>query len=157
MKTVLLLCATLLRAGAGLAQQITPDLVPPLAFVALQEQYPHAAHVRWAKTHGLYEARFTIGQAPQAVRFRSSGEVEAWVADLDTSALPSPVRRMLAIRYSDLRFCKATRIENMKSGAITYEAEACDSANPDVITFTADGREVRRPRNRPRRLAPTGN
>ena len=157
MKTALFLCATLLRAGAGLAQQITPDLVPPLAFVALQEQYPLAAHVRWAKTHGLSEARFTIGQAPQAIRFGSGGDVEARVADLDTSALPSPVRRRLAIRYSDLTFCKATRVENIKSGAVTYEAEACGSDNPDVITFTADGREVRRPRPRPRHLVPAGN
>ncbi|ALW85219.1 hypothetical protein AUC43_08995 [Hymenobacter sedentarius] len=151
MKTALLLCAILLRAGAGLGQQITPDLVPPLAFVELQKQYPLAANVRWAKTHGLYEARFVLDQAPHVIRYRPNGDVEATVTDLaGTSALPAPVQRMLGLRYPDLTFCKVAKIENVKTGDVTYETESCDADNPDVITFTPDGREVHRPRPRRR-------
>ena len=144
MKTFLLLGAALLLAGGSHAQLINPDLVPPLAFAALQRHYPLATKVQWKKTQGLYQASFAQGQALQSVRFSNDGDVEATGAPLALSALPASVRHTLAVHYPSRRVCQAAIFVNARTEAITYEAATCESNISQTLVFTADGRKLRR-------------
>ena len=67
------------------------------------------------------------------------------LAAIETSALPATIRQWLATRYPDLNFCKAAKVENARSGEMTYEAEVCESSLRRIIAFTAEGKELRRP------------
>lgn len=145
MKALLLLCALFLVAGAGHAQLITPDLVPPLAFVALQQQYPLAREVQWKKTQGLYQARFTQSQAVQLVRFRTDGDVEATGVPLALNALPASVRHTLVAHYPGRKVCQADKFVNARTQAITYETATCESNISRTLVFNADGAKLRRP------------
>ena len=107
MKPLLLLCAFFLVAGAGHAQLFTSDLVPPLAFVALQQHYPLARKVQWKKTQGLCQARLTQSQAVQLVRFSSDGDVEATGNPMALNALPASVRHALVDHYPSRMVCQA--------------------------------------------------
>lgn len=145
MKTLLLLCGALLLAGRSHAQLISSDLVPPLAFVALQQHYPLATRVQWKKTQGLYQASFTQGQVQQSVRFTDYGDVEATGAPLTLSALPASVRLTLAAHYPSRIVCQAAKFVNVRTKAITYETATCESSISRTLVFTADGRKMRRP------------
>lgn len=145
MKTRLLLCALLLVAGASHAQLITPDLVPPLAFVALQQHYPLATKVQWKKTQGLYQASFTQSQAVQLIRFSNDGDVEATGIPLALSALPASVRHTLVAHYPSRKVCQAARFVNARTAAITYETATCESNVSRTLVFNADGTKMRRP------------
>ena len=125
MKTLLWLCAALLLAGGSHAQLISPDLVPPLAFVALQQQYPHATKVQWKKTQGLYQASFNQDQDQQFIRFSDNGDVESTGASLALSALPASVRHTLVAHYPSRKVCQAAKFVNARTEAITYEAATC--------------------------------
>ncbi|MDO7850426.1 hypothetical protein [Hymenobacter convexus] len=145
MKTFLLLCAALLLAGGSQAQLISPDRVPPLAFVALQQHYPLATQVRWKRTQGLYQASFTQSQAVQLVRFSNDGDVEATGAPLELSALPASVRRTLIDHYPSRKICQAARFVNARTAVITYEAATCESNLSRTLVFNADGTKLRHP------------
>jgi hypothetical protein len=145
MKTFLLLCAALLLAVGSQAQLITSDLVPPLAFVALQQHYPLATKVQWKKTQGLYQASFTQSQAVQLVRFSDDGDVEATGAPLALSALPASVRHTLVAHYPSRKVCQAARFVNARTAAITYETATCESNLSRTLVFNADGTKLRRP------------
>ncbi|OGX86764.1 hypothetical protein BEN47_12315 [Hymenobacter lapidarius] len=144
MKTLFLLGAALLLAGSSQAQLITPDQVSPLAFVALQQHYPHATKVQWKKTQGLYQASFTQGPAQQSVRFTENGDVEATGAPLTIGALPASVRHTLAAHYPSRKVCQAAKYVNARTEAITYEAATCESNVSRTLVFTADGRKQHR-------------
>ncbi|MDB5267792.1 MAG: hypothetical protein JWP58_832 [Hymenobacter sp.] len=143
MKTIVLLCAALLLAGSSQAQLISPDQVPPLAFVALQQHYPQATQVQWKKTQGLYQASFTQSQAQQLVRFSDDGDVEATGVLMDTSALPASVRQTLTDHYPSRKVCQAFKFVNARTAAITYETATCESNLSRTLVFTADGRKMR--------------
>ena len=142
MKTLFLLCAALLLAGSSHAQLIGSDLVPPLAFVALQQQYPLATKVQWKKTQGLYQASFSQGQGQQLVRFNDRGDVEATGASIALSALPASVRHTLAAHYPTRQVCRADKFVNARTAAITYETATCESNISRTLVFTADGRKM---------------
>ena len=143
MKTLFLLCAALLLAGRSHAQLISSELVPPLAFVALQQQYPLATKVQWKKTQGLYQASFNQGAAQQLVRFTDGGDVEATGVPLALSALPASVRHTLAAHYPTRQICRADKFINTRTTAITYETATCESNISRTLVFTADGRKLR--------------
>lgn len=145
MKRLLLLCALFLVARAGHAQLITPDMVPPLAFVALQQHYPLATNVQWKKTQGLYQARFTQSQAVQLVRFSTNGDVEATGAPLALDSLPVSVRHTLVAHYPSRKVCQAARFVNARTEAITYETATCETNISRTLVFNADGTKMRRP------------
>ena len=145
MKPLLLLCVLILAARAGHAQLITPDLVPPLAFVSLQQHYPLATAVQWKKTQGLYQARFTQSQAVQLVRFSDDGDVEATGAPLALNALPASVRHTLVAYYPSRKVCQADKFVNARTQAITYETATCESNVSRTLVFNADGTKLRRP------------
>ncbi|MGY3090153.1 hypothetical protein ACVWYF_003208 [Hymenobacter sp. UYAg731] len=145
MKPLFLLCAAfLLAARAGHAQLITPDLVPPLAFVALQQHYPLATQVQWKKTQGLYQVSFSQGAGQQFVRFTADGDVEATGTPLLLSALPASVRHTLTAHYPSRQVCQAARFVNARTAAITYETATCESNLSRTLVFTADGLKQRR-------------
>ena len=148
MKTLLWLCAALLLAGGSHAQLISPDLVPPLAFVALQQQYPHATKVQWKKTRGLYQASFNQDQDQQFIRFSDNGDVEATGVPLAISALPASVRYTLVAHYPSRKVCQAAKFVNARTEAITYEAATCESSLSRTLVFTADGRKMRQTSHR---------
>ena len=145
MKPLLLLCALFLVAGAGHAQLITPDLVPPLPFVALQQHYPLATKVQWKKTQGLYQARFTLSQGVQLVRFSNDGDVEATGVPLPLNALPASVRHTLVAHYPSRKVCQADKFVNARTQAISYETATCESNISRTLFFNADGTKMRRP------------
>ncbi|MDB5234719.1 MAG: hypothetical protein JWR44_1712 [Hymenobacter sp.] len=145
MKTLALLCAALLLAGGSHAQLITPDLVPPLAFAALQQHYPLATRVQWKKTQGLYQASFTQSRAVQLVRFNNDGDVEATGAPLALSALPAGVRHTLTAHYPSRKVCQAAKFVNARTEAITYETATCESNISRTLVFNADGTKMRPP------------
>ena len=144
MKTLLLLSTLLLRAGAGHAQLISPDLVPPLAFAALQQHYPRATRVQWKKTQGLYQVSFNQGTGQQFVRFTDDGDVEATGTPIALSALPASVRHTLTAHYPSRKVCQAARFVNARTAAITYETATCESNLSRTLVFTADGLKQRR-------------
>ena len=144
MKTFFLLAAALLLAGGSHAQLISPDLVPPLAFAALQQHYPSATKAQWKKTQGLYQVSFGQGPAQQFVRFTTNGDVEATGAPLAVSALPATVRHTLAAHYPTRQVCQAARFVNARTEAVTYEAATCESNVSRTLVFTPDGLKVRR-------------
>lgn len=144
MKTLPFLSAILLLAGRSDAQLITPALVPPLAFAALQQHYPLARQVQWKKTQGLYQASFTQSQAVQLVRFSDGGNVEASGSPLALSALPASVRHTLSAHYPSRKVCQAAKFVNARTDAITYETATCESNISRTLVFTADGRKMRR-------------
>jgi hypothetical protein len=148
MKTALLLCAALLLAGGSHAQLISPDQVPPLAFVALQQHYPQATKVQWKKTQGLYQVSFNQGAGQQFVRFTANGNVEANGVPLALSDLPAAVRHTLVAHYPSRKVCQAARFVNARTAAITYEAATCESNLSRTLVFTADGRKVPRTSHR---------
>ena len=148
MKTFLWLCVALLLADGSHAQLISPDLVPPLAFVALQQQYPHATKVQWKKTQGLYQASFNQGQDQQFIRFSDNGDVEATGAPLAVSALPASVRYTLVAHYPSRKVCQTAKFVNARTEAITYEAATCESNLSRTLVFTADGRKMRQTSHR---------
>ena len=148
MKTLLLLGAALGLAGSSHAQLIGPDQVPPLAFVALQQQYPHATKVQLKKTQGLYQVSFDQGPGQQFVRFTHDGDVEATGTPLALSALPDQVRHTLVAHYPSRKVCQAAKFVNARTEAITYEAATCESNLSRTLVFTADGRKLRHPGHR---------
>jgi hypothetical protein len=145
MKALLMLSTTLLLASSGHAQLITPDLVPPLAFLALQQQYPLATKVQWKRTQGLYQASYTQGAGQQFVRFTINGDVETTGVPLALSALPASVRHTLVAHYPSRKVCQAARFVNARTAAITYEAATCESNLSRTLVFMPDGRKVRLP------------
>jgi hypothetical protein len=144
MKALLMLSAALLLAGGSHAQLITPDLVPPLAFVALQQHYPLARQVQWKRTQGLYQASYTQGTGQQFVRFTTNGDVEATGVPLALSALPASVRHTLVVHYPSRKVCQAARFVNARTAAVTFEAATCESNLSRTLVFTADGLKMRR-------------
>ena len=144
MKFLLIPCALFLVARPSHAQVITPDLVPPLAFVALQQHYPLAKEVQWKRTQGLYQARFTQSQAVQLVRFSTDGDVEATGAPLALTALPASVRHTLVAHYPSRKVCQADKFVNARTLAITYETATCESNVSRTLVFNADGTKLRR-------------
>ncbi|WP_035564578.1 hypothetical protein [Hymenobacter sp. IS2118] len=149
MKTLFLCCAAfLLTAGAVHAQLISPDQVPPLAFVALQQHYPHATQIQWKKTQGLYQVSFNQGPGQQFVRFTSNGDVEATGTPLALSALPASVRHTLTAHYPSRKICQAAKFVNARTAAITYETATCESNLSRTLVFTADGLKQRRAERR---------
>ena len=145
MKTPFLLCAALLLASDSYAQLIGPDQVPPLAFVALQQQYPGANKVQWKKTQGLYQASFNQGKGQQSVRFTDNGDLEATGAPMAIGALPACVRHTLAAHYPSRKVCQAAKFVNARTEAITYETATCESSISRTLVFNADGTKMRRP------------
>ena len=130
--------------GTAHAQLITSDLVPPLAFVALQRHYPLARKVQWKRTQGLYQASFTQSQAVQLVRFSPDGDVEATGAPLSLNALPASVRHTLVAHYPSRKVCRADKFVNARTRAITYETATCESNVSRTLVFNADGTKLRR-------------
>ena len=75
LKTLLLLIAAL-GPGPGAHEQAIPAAqVPPLAFVALQRQFPQAHNVKWKRAQGWYKASYTQSQAHRLVRFDANGDM----------------------------------------------------------------------------------
>ncbi|MDQ2770702.1 MAG: hypothetical protein M3Y54_09395 [Bacteroidota bacterium] len=144
MKTSILLSAALLLAVSSHAQLISPDQVPPLAFVALQQHYPRATRVQWKKTQGLYQVSFNQGTGQQFVRFTDDGDVEATGTPIALSALPASVRQTLTAHYPSRKVCQADRFVNTRTAAITYETATCESNLSRTLVFTADGLKQRR-------------
>lgn len=145
MKKLLLLCAALLLALGSQAQLLSPSQVPPLAFVALQQQYPLATQVQWRRTQGLYQVSFSQGAGQQFARFTTTGDIESTGRPLALSALPAPVRHALVAYYPSRQVCLAARFVNTHTHVITYETATCESSISRTLVFTADGRKVRRP------------
>ena len=133
-----------LMTGGSHAQLIGPDQVPPLAFVALQRQYPLATQVQWKRTQGLYQVSFRQGPGQQFVRFTDDGNVEATGTLLAVNNLPAFVRQMLTAHYPSRKVCQAAKFVNARTEPITYEAATCESNLSRTLVFTADGRKVRR-------------
>ena len=149
MKTfLLLLCAAQLLARGSQAQLLSPSQVPPLAFVALQQQYPLATQVQWRRTQGLYQVSFSQGAGQQFARFTTTGDMESTGRPLALSALPASVRHTLDAYYPSRRVCLAARFVNTRTRVITYETATCESSISRTLVFTADGRKVRRPTHR---------
>ena len=148
MKTLLLFCAAQLLAGSSSAQLITSGEVAPLAFVALQQQYPLATKVQWKRTQGLYQASFSERKGQQFVRFTINGDVEAMGIPLEVGALPAAVRHTLTAHYPSRQVCLAARFVNARTAAITYEVATCESNLSRTLVFTPDGRKVRLPSHR---------
>lgn len=148
MKPILLLSAALLLASGSHAQLIGPEEVPPLAFVALQQQYPLATQVRWKRTQGLYQVSFSQSAGQQFVRFTSNGDMEATGVPLAVVAPPATVRHTLAAHYSSREICQAARFVNARTAAVTYEAATCESNLSRMLVFTPDGIKVRQPGHR---------
>ena len=146
MKTLVLVCTLFLGARASQAQLITPDMVPPLAFAALQQHYPLATQVQWKRTQGLYQVSFSQGPGQQFVRFTDGGDVEATGVPLTLSALPASVRHTLTAHYPSRKVCQAAKFVNIRTAAITYEAGTCESNISRTLVFNADGTKLRRPR-----------
>ncbi|MCB2408091.1 hypothetical protein [Hymenobacter lucidus] len=140
-----MLGAALLLARPGQAQLLSPTQVPPLAFVALQQQYPLATQVQWRRTQGLYQVSFSQGAGQQFARFTATGDVESTGRPLSLSALPASVRRTLVTYYPSRQVCLAARFVNARTHVITYETAICESSVSRTLVFTADGRKVRRP------------
>jgi hypothetical protein len=135
MKTLLLLCAALLLACGSQAQLLSPNQVPPLAFVALQQQYPLATQVQWKRTQGLYQVSFSQGSGQQFVRFTTTGDMES-------------TGRPLALYYPSRQVCLAAKFVNVHTQVITYETATCESSISRTLVFTTDGRKVGRPSHR---------
>ena len=144
MKTFFLLSTALLLASGSHAQLISPDQVPPLAFVALQQHYPLATQVQWKRTQGLYQVSFGQGPSQRFVRFSDDGDVEATGTPLALSALPASVRHTLAAHYPSRKVCQAALFVNARTTAITYETATCESNISQTLVFTADGLKQRR-------------
>ncbi|WP_125916984.1 hypothetical protein [Hymenobacter coccineus] len=146
LKTLLL--GALLLPGRAVHAQTMPDAeVPPLAYVALQQQYPQARHVTWRRVQDWYQASYTQGPARRLVRFSINGDVEATGQDLALGALPAPVRHVLATYYPTRTFCRAIEVTNARTGGLTYEMATCETAFSRTVTLTANGRKI--PRVRP--------
>ena len=146
MKTLFVLGLLFLAAGASHAQLITPDLVPPLAFVALQQHYPLATKVQWKKTQGLYQVSFNQSTGQQFVRFTANGYVEATGVPLAISALPASVRQTLTDHFPSRKVCQAAKFVNARTAVITYETATCESNLSRTLIFNADGTKLRRPK-----------
>ena len=146
MKTFLLLLAASLWGLVAQAQAISDAQVPPLAFVALQKQYPEARHVKWKRVQDWYQASYTQGQAFRLVRFSPNGDVEATGVVVEPSTLPPLVRHTLTNYYPSRIICQAAEITNARTGDITYELATCESFVSSTIVLTANGRKVPRPR-----------
>ncbi|GAA4054785.1 hypothetical protein GCM10022409_47350 [Hymenobacter glaciei] len=145
MKNLLLLGSLFLVAGASHAQLISPDQVPPLAFVALQQHYPLATQVQWKRTQGLYQVSFNQPTGQQFVRFTANGDVAATGVPLALSALPASVRHTLTDHYPSRKVCQAAKFVNARTKAITYETATCESNLSRTLVFNADGTKLRRP------------
>lgn len=142
----LLVAALLLLAGSARAQTkpIRPDQVPPLAFVALQTQFPQARQVQWELALGpLYRANFTRNDTRQAAFFSKNGDLAATAVEVAAPALPAPVRHALATYYPGLQLRSVAKMRNAATGALTYEAQLLDSGTTCVVLYNPDGREVR--------------
>ena len=146
MKTPLLLFAALLLAQASHAQAIADAQVPPLAFAALQAQYPQARSVKWKRAQGWYQASYSQSQVRRLVRFNPNGNVEATGTAVALGTLPLPVRRTLTNHYPSRKFCQADQITDTQTGSLTYELATCESFISSTITLTADGLKVPRAR-----------
>lgn len=145
MKSPLLVVALLL-AGSARAQTkpIRPDQVPPLAFVALQKQFPLARQVQWELAAGaLYRANFTQDHTRRAALFSKDGDLAATAIAVAQLALPAPVRHALATYYPGLQLKAVAKMRNTATGALTYEAQLLDSGTPCTVLYNPDGREVR--------------
>ncbi len=139
MKTLLLLVALLWGPAAAPAQAIADAQVPPLAFVALQMQYPQARNVHWKRAQGWYQASYLHNETHRLVRFDANGDVRATGYDLPPAALPLPVRRTLAQRFLNRKICQAAAITNAHTGETTYEMATCESYVSNTIVLTANG------------------
>ena len=144
MKTRLLLFAVLLLAHPSPAQGIPDAQVPPLAFVALQAQYPQARNVKWKRAQGWYQASYTQSQVRRLVRFNPNGDVQATGTAVTLGTLPLPVRLTLTNRYPSRKFCQADEITNAQTRGITYELATCESFISSTVVLTADGVKVPR-------------
>ena len=144
MKTPLLLFAVLLLGPALRAQSIPDAQVPPLAFVALQQQYPQARNVKWKRAQGWYQASYTQSQVRRLVRFNPNGDVQATGTAVALDTLPLPVRRTLTNRYPSRKICQADQITNAQTRGITYELATCESFISNTIVLTANGLKVPR-------------
>ena len=140
---ILLLLVALLQGLASSAQAIPDAQVPPLAFLALQMQYPQARNVKWKRAQGWYQASYTQRQAYRLVRFNPNGDVEATGTAIVVRTLPLPVRRTLINHYPSRKVCQANEITNTRTGNLTYEMATCESFISSTIVLTANGLKVR--------------
>lgn len=116
--------------------------VPPLAFVALQAQYPQARNVQWKRAQGWYQASYTQSQVRRLVRFNPNGEVRATGTAVALGTLPLPVRLTLTNRYPSRKFCQADQITNARTKGITYEMATCEHFISSTVILTANGVKV---------------
>ena len=139
MKILPLFFAAVALGPAAHAQAVADALVPPLAFVALQQQYPQARHVQWKRTQGWYQASYTQNQTHRLVRFDTNGDVQATGLGVASSALPAPVRRALTQRFPNRKICQAAAITNADTKELTYEMATCESYISSTIILNANG------------------
>jgi hypothetical protein len=99
LKILLLLAATLGPGSAARAQALAEAQVPPLPYVAMQQQYPLARQVTWRRFQSWYQASYAQGSARRLVRFNLNGDVEATGQDLALSALSAPIQYTLSKYY----------------------------------------------------------
>ncbi|MET4072844.1 hypothetical protein [Hymenobacter sp. UYCo722] len=139
MKTFFLLFVANSWGLASHAQAIPDAQVPPLAFLALQQQYPQARNVKWKRTQGWYQASYTQNQVRRLVRFSPEGDVEATGTAIALGTLPLPVRRTLTDHYPSRKICQADQITNARTGNLTYELATCESFISNTIVLTTNG------------------
>jgi|GEM_PF-2075792 len=144
MKKLVLLAVSILLASTAMAQPISAEQVPPLAFVALQQHYPQAQNVRWKRAQGWYQASYSQNAAQRLVRFSDSGDVEATGENISLTALPLPVRNTLTKHYPTRKICQAARITNARTKAITYEVATCETFISRTIVLMPNGVKVPR-------------
>ena len=131
--------------GAGGAQTLPADRVPPAVRQSFETRFPGAQEVEWElESDKNYEAEFELNGAETTARFDASGKWLETEAVVRRSRLPQPVNAAIVKAFPQYRISGARSLAAWNSPDVIYEIHVENAREIVEVQFAADGRLLNR-------------
>ncbi len=94
-------------------------IVPANVKAVFQKEFPGAAHIKWEKERGSYEAAFTNSGKKMSVLYSPGGIKEETEVSIPIASLPAPAKKFAEAKGKIKDAAEITRAD----GSTVYEAE----------------------------------
>jgi hypothetical protein len=126
----------------GFAQKTKGDEIPQAVTAAFAKKYPEAKSVKWEKEDGVYEASFDLHKEEISAQFDTAGNLKEVETEIETAALPAPVKNSLSKDYAGYKVKEAAKI--VSENSTTYEAELKKGKESFDLIFSEDGKLLKK-------------
>ncbi|SFM69369.1 Putative beta-lactamase-inhibitor-like, PepSY-like [Chitinophaga sp. YR627] len=110
------------------AQKLSSKEVPSVILNNFQTKFRNAEDVEWKLKNGYYKVEFEVAHRDYEIKYDTKGAMLSYEEEMDTAAVPQPVRAAAMSKHPGTVLTEAKKIE---TGAVTYKIEVKNNAGDE--------------------------